>query len=271
MATETKADDRTVIGLTSAEIDRPPNYLYRYRATGEHLRQILVGNSLYCSSPKHFNDALDCRIPTELSGMPDDVRSYCDGLITERWPSMPADERNRRVDRFVSEGRWENTARDVQPIVDNCGVLCLSERWDISCMWKRYAQDHTGVCLEFLAADEKELTGFGSLFFKVTYSDRIEFSLLADPWEQAKRILLTKSTAWSYEQEWRFILPAPFGASTVGNLPFLPEFLTGVIFGYKVDDATRERVKGWLAEGKCQPALYQAEGDGSSLIKKRIE
>lgn len=183
---------------------------------------------------------------------------------------MPPDEKNLRIDRFISEGRWEKTAADLQRGIYNSGVLCLSERWDIPRMWKRYAENHTGVCLEFLAADEKGLTGFGSESFKVTYSEQIELNLLADHWEQAKRILLTKSTEYSYEQEWRIIWP-PVGESSVGNWLFPPEFLTRLIFGHKVDDDIRERVKGWLAEGQCHPVLYQAEVDGASLTKKRIE
>jgi Protein of unknown function (DUF2971) len=138
-------------------------------------------------------------------------------------------------------------------------------------MWKRYAQAHLGVCLEFSAADEKGLTRFGSDAFRVTYSESLEFNLLAEPWEQAKRILLTKSTKWSYEQEWRLILRSPPGESMVGNFLFPPEFLTGVIFGYKADDVTREQVKGWIVEGKCRPTLYQAEAEGASLTKRRIE
>jgi|SRR5215813_6251802 len=98
-------------------------------------------------------------------------------------------------------------------------------------MWERYAQNHTGVCLEFSGADEKGLTGFGSNSFRVTYSEQLTFNLFADPWEQAKQILLTKSKEWSYEQEWRIILPASDGASTAGNWLFPPEFLTGLIFG----------------------------------------
>lgn len=270
MATGTKTDELTAIDLTSAEVDRPPNYLYRYRPTNEFLRQILVENSLYYSSPKNFNDELDCWIPTKLSGPVDDVRSYCDRLISERCPSLSLDEKNLRIEGFISGGRWENTARGVQPKIYNCGVLCLSERWDIPRMWERYAQEHTGVCLELLAADEKGLTGFGSNSFIVTYLDDLEFSLRAETWEQASRILFTKSMEWSYEKEWRIILPAPDGASTVGNWPFPPEFLTSVILGYKADDAIRDRVKGWLAEGKCRPALYQVEVEGTNLTKKRI-
>lgn len=257
--------------LTPGETDRPPNYLYRYRAVNEFLTQILAENLLYFSSPEHFNDRFDCRIPTELFSSPADARSYCNRLTSERWPSMPQDEKNRRIDRFVSERRWKNTARDVQATIYNCGVLCLSERWDIPRMWERYAQDHTGVCLEFLAADEKGLTGFGSDCFRVTYSEQLTFNLFADPWEQAKQILLTKSNEWSYEQEWRIILPAPDGASTAGIWQFPPEFLAGVIFGYKADDATREQVKRWLAEGNCHPTFYQAEAEGRNLIKKRID
>src|SRR6266550_395626 len=111
MDTETNPGQPTTINLTSPEIDRPPNYLYKYRHTNELLRQILVENSLYYSSPKNFNDGFDCRIPTELTGPLDDVRSYCDRIMSERWPSMPADDKNRRLDQFISERRWENTAR----------------------------------------------------------------------------------------------------------------------------------------------------------------
>lgn len=273
MQTETTPVELAAIDLAPGEIDRPPNYLYRYRAINDHLRQILVGNTLYYSSPKHFNDSLDCRIPTELSGSPDDVRSYCDQLMSERWPSMLPDEKNLWINRFISEDRWNNTAAWLQREVYKCGVLCLSERWDISGMWELYAQDHTGVCLEFLAADEKGLTDFGSKSFKVTYSDseQIELNLLADDWEQVKQVLLTKSMKWGYEQEKRIISEHNLGESSVGNWLFPPEFLTSLIFGHKADDAIKRQVKAWLSEGKCSPVLYQAQPEGMRLTKKRIK
>ncbi|MGH7948443.1 MAG: hypothetical protein ACREQF_04395, partial [Candidatus Binataceae bacterium] len=65
--------------------------------------------------------------------------------------------------------------------------------------------------------------------------------------------VLTKSQDWSYEDEWRIIVPK--GRSFYD---FRPDALTGVIFGPAISEADRAKVQKWISQGPCRPNLYQA-------------
>jgi len=256
--------------LQLRETDGPPSHLYRYRLANETvLRPILEKNVLYFASPNRFNDPHDCCVPAVFFKSEDDIRVYCDRLLREKLPTMPTHERHQRIEQLILNRGWEKVAAQVQNEIDNAGMLCLTENWDNARMWDNYADSGRGVCLEFLAWDDNGLTAFGLNSFSITYSDSRGYNILGDPWEQAKTILLTKSPEWSYENEWRIIFRNRPGQCTVGNILFPPEFMTSLIFGKNVDQATKVAVRKWIRAGRCRPALYQVQsiGNVSSIVQ----
>lgn len=123
---------------------------------------------------------------------------------------------------------------------DNLGILSLSEISDHELMWSNYADIHRGLVLCF---DERH--GFfnrrrsenDEFYFvrKVRYSDRTATSLAAI---DGDAVLVTKGTTWSYEREWRMLVPLKdatrslkIGGDTVHLFAFPPEALRGVILG----------------------------------------
>jgi hypothetical protein len=77
------------------------------------------------------------------------------------------------------------------------GILCFSQRWDRILQWSHYADRHRGICLGF---DVPNLQSkFGEVKYrghKLAFPPRLDMSF---SW----RMLRTKYSGWSYEEEWR--------------------------------------------------------------------
>lgn len=125
------------------------------------------------------------------------------------------------------------------------GILSLSSAGDEQLMWAHYGGNHTGLALGFGLQEGCSLSSPRHLL-EVTYADEkpvfadgylSEFHLVADGLDGMRSgeqfsfddpvlraSISTKPTAWSYEQEWRYVhqragahpLPAPLVSATFG-------------------------------------------------------
>jgi len=123
---------------------------------------------------------------------------------------------------------------------DNVGILSLTEIPDHELMWSHYADTHTGLVLcfdeqhSFFNRRRSENDEFYFLR-EVHYSDGPAVSLATI---DGDALLVTKGTKWSYEREWRMIIPLrdatrslTIGGDTVHLFSFSPEALRGIILG----------------------------------------
>ncbi|ATC93492.1 DUF2971 domain-containing protein [Pseudoalteromonas tunicata] len=82
-----------------------------------------------------------------------------------------------------------------EQLASKFGFLCFSESWKSPVQWAHYAERHTGLCLGFDIPD--------GLLHKIDYVGE-RFHLPQIPKEDdMKRLLETKYSHWSYEQEHR--------------------------------------------------------------------
>lgn len=245
----------------------PPNdRLYRYLSlqTPERegwARDIFVKHELYFSSPTSFNNPFDCKVPP-LDSLPRKQRQqFIDGFLL-RHPSPPSARRQekRAAKRKLStKATFAELTQYMQENIDACGLLCLSERNDDILMWSHYADSHKGICLEFEATANTPLFGEAQpVEYTETYTD---FPLL-EPSKQVERALLTKSSQWRYEGEWRIIRRSivdgkPAGSS-VRRSVYSPKYLRGIVFGCQCPADTVRKVTSWIGEGGCEVTRYRA-------------
>lgn len=83
-------------------------------------------------------------------------------------------------------------------------MICFGKTWGSPVMWAHYAEKHSGVCLGFAIEP--------SVLSKVDYTDKkidVELGVHLPRGglsvDLLNKILLTKSTSWEYEQEWRVL------------------------------------------------------------------
>ena len=139
---------------------------------------------------------------------------------------------------------------------ENVGLLSLSEIADNELMWAHYAASHTGLVLCF---DEqhrffnRRRTENDEFYFvrKVRYSDEAPVSLATI---DGDALLITKGTRWSYEREWRMLVPLrdatrslPVAGDTVHLFAFPNDALRGVILGVNTTVETEAEVKSLLS------------------------
>lgn len=188
--------------------------------------------SIYFASPESFNDPLDTK-PSLVGDSSEQDKEY---LFRSLYLSQFS---NKDVASKISELRHLSTehgdanqkynyGRLLMSRIENIffkeirsyGVLSLAQNWNCPVMWSHYAEQHTGICLEF--STDKDLTkNLSRVRYDATRS--IEFQDLAS-WKlkcnktARKKVLdislLSKAPAWSYECEWRVISKSPGLRST---------------------------------------------------------
>lgn len=94
-------------------------------------------------------------------------------------------------------------------------IFCLTTNYKNSLMWSHYASSHNGICVEYdFEYASEDLINF---LFPIVYNNNrplIKLNKIKQNNTQSKvtmvKSLLTKSRDWSYEDEWRIILPNTF-------------------------------------------------------------
>ncbi len=129
------------------------------------------------------------------------------------------------------------------------GILSLSKINDSILMWSHYCNSHTGIVLK-ITADKSYLEYLDEVNYPESNErPRIKLSKRDySPQESIdayKRIFFSKSTDWSYENEFRDHKPLINGFNTNLNdeagfpiilFDFPDEIIEGVIFGFRVSD-----------------------------------
>ncbi len=147
-------------------------------------------------------------------------------------------------------------------------------------MWSHYADGHRGICLKLRRCSLTFTDSYGSRHpGRVKYSeeypsDDVFFS--SQPHEMFAKWLMTKSSDWSYEREWRGILqpkrytpeerqgwsPLPPGSKREVMHRWHPlpqDALAGVILGCEISSPDEQLVREWLAMGSCTVPLFRAK------------
>jgi hypothetical protein len=190
-----------------------PDILYKYRIwNDQYQKRILTDNEIYLASADQFNDPFDATLPYRYKDeelTPDNIFKKLYILGREQWPDMPEEELHQRCyDRqasgvFDNGQYWKEEYRQFKEDVNNkFGILSLTSKNNNLLMWSHYANSHQGFCVGF----DKFLlyeTTLGEIS-PVLYSDVFpKVGIFENNVEGLTKILITKSTNWSYEDEYR--------------------------------------------------------------------
>ena len=145
------------------------------------------------------------------------------------------------------------------------GFLCFSESWKSPVQWAHYAERHTGLCLGFDIPK--------SLLKKIDYVDN-RFELPTAPQqEDMERLLKTKYSHWSYEQEHRMWAELKNKEETHYFRDF-DDFLIlkQVIVGHK-SDITRDELNTALGDlsTKCETFRARPAFTTFDMVKQKDE
>lgn len=231
-----------------------PTKLYKYMSMAvdklERVRDVLCNHHVYCSAAKWFNDPFDLRPVFDLQAPGKAMRKGLESTARRLEPHLSRAERRTKSRKMLKESLGARGLPDTQAkfeegmakfLTEKVGVLCLTTKSDDILMWSHYADAHRGVCLEFEAGDN-----FAGEAQKVLYStERVPIVPYVDDTANAmSKALLTKSSHWIYEDEWRY-LRVKHGP---GRQAFDPHTLTAVIIGAVASAETVQYIEQWVAQ-----------------------
>jgi hypothetical protein len=236
--------------MAGAATEAAINKLYHYEAfCPSYLTDTLVNQRVHVSDPRNFNDPWDCCPYFDTTQASDpNYRARCIQYIQQQVP-LPNITVARRLDyesmlqassRLFSEmlqTSFRKTLRDT--LVNRWRIYCLTVHPAMSLMWSHYANHHQGICLEF---DASQAVIGGA--FQVKYSETLPLlDILALSDEAAFQVLVTKSSDWAYESEYRILArdskaddDSQFQPITTNDFLYLPPgALTAIIAGCRAD------------------------------------
>ena len=246
--------------------------LYHYQSfNADYLREVIVNSVIHFSKPSDFNDPWDCRpwfdfdCLTDPAILEQHVQWYI-GIMRRHRPDIAAEQVRRNAEFFrrnpdALAGKVREFSTAMASAIDaRYRVYCLSCEYDSELMWSHYAAKHQAVCLEFAVRNELFCSAF-----QVQYAERYPQFFMSDFAGPDEHIapLITKSAAWSYENEFRLISdengdPRHTIVTAGGKRAIPPSSLTAVIVGCQVSDATRESIAQMVAASPHRPLLKSA-------------
>lgn len=236
---------------TAGQIGLP--YLYHYqRFNLERLRLVIVDKKLRFSRPSSFNDPWDCRPCFDID-LSDDTQVEAHVAFFERVDRLhnqhlSEEEFRERASRLRTDRAFlETCVRQMTGIFDDVDrryrVYCLAGSPIVPLMWAHYAASHSGVCFQF-SADQ-----FFGLALKVEYHQHFPSLSLVGPASEGLLALLSKSSDWQYEEEYRLVAQERSHAVNVNTLMtddqiinFPGDSLRAIYLGARMPDAHRSAV-----------------------------
>lgn len=194
--------------------------LYKYRAPvdfsdvdGCYTARLLKSSQLFFAKPSSFNDPYEGHIELDFSAPLEKARISHMRVLRERnrlvGNTMETlfqtwDNAKKNVDvqvGYVETGQFDHH-RYYHDLMDERGILSLSEDKNNLLMWAHYGREHKGICLGFnwekTGLPPAQQVAYNSMYRKVDFWSYTEDELAAIACTQ-------KSMEWAYEREWRSI------------------------------------------------------------------
>lgn len=269
--------------------------LYKYLSP-ENAEKVIRTGCLRFTQPDQFNDVFDLRphyqnlneaatIKTAVTT--DKIRAETEGFFDDLFSGLPPEMKqtfHEHADldsavpiaegfiRSLLDGFTDVVREKIFENLDRySGVLCLSEDPKSNLMWGTYGSEHRGVCFGFDSenryfnrrkSDVDELRHL----VKVDYlPERAQVQILEE--ETGQRILYSKTQAWSAECEWRMLQALQDADEVMDAAPpiylfrFNPDCLREVIFGCRISDDVKSRLRKAIDTGLNHVKIYQIRPD----------
>jgi hypothetical protein len=180
-----------------------PASLYKYYSDLPRNFEAVKNNKMWYSAPCCFNDVFDCTLTIEEKDIFDStLRMVPDSMSIRKGSPMWKQIRGtvgQNIRTFLSS---------FDDLRSRMGISCLSETDDSLLMWAHYANNHSGLCVEYELLEFNRQLGFSPV--PIVYSDdRVIIRTLETLGNDIQGLfiksLTSKSPEWGYEKEWRII------------------------------------------------------------------
>ncbi|MFY9260850.1 MAG: DUF2971 domain-containing protein [Gallionella sp.] len=244
---------------------------------------VLRNGTIRFSSPKVFNDPFELKPHISSVGSKDKIEAgfetQLQSILTEQYAKLPAQQRKQ-----VSLEQLHKLAKDKLPefkvelqkyaeiavpiaqqiiyktFEEMIGILCLTESPENLLMWAHYASSHQGFVVEFdinspFFDQRKNSDDEFRHLRKVIYREERPSLVLSEVEDFAP--FLTKGVEWSYETEWRMMLPLTSadvvigeGATAVHLYKFPISAIRSVILGCRISETNVREIHQLIASAE---------------------
>lgn len=198
-----------------------PKYLIKYRNVNQYSLESLKDDTVWFDKPATFNDPYDCSIT--VTGKP--FNDYLESIIKNMEEQAgKLDDTNRQYFAdFATKGVIDELNEYVQ---NSCLVSCFTTTVDSMLMWSHYADCHSGFCMIYDISGISSSSYIRKNLYPVIYSgDKFDISYYLDKSLGADypfiASLCWKNKVWSYENEYRIVLPYGKEKSIPQSIPFI--------------------------------------------------
>lgn len=180
-----------------------PASLYKYYSDHPRNLEAVKNNKMWYSAPSAFNDVFDCTLTIEEK----DIFDSALRIVPDNRGIRPGSPMWKQVKGTVGQ-RIRTFQSSFDDLRSKMGISCLSETDDSLLMWAHYANNHSGICVEYELLEFNRQLGFSPV--PIVYSDeRVVIHTLETLGDDIQGLfiesLTSKSPEWSYEREWRII------------------------------------------------------------------
>lgn len=189
--------------------------LYRYRSFNENNLQAVENKEMWMSYPEDFNDPFEFEFDLKLNKSTYDICKNIPGLISNL----------EKMHRDKIEDFRQQTLKQF-------ALCCFMEDNTSELMWSHYAEGHRGFCVEYDFSESK----FYNFVHPVCYRNLVYALENSDNQDRYFPVMITKSSVWSYENEWRVIFSGrDHGLHASPNI-------RAIYLGVKVSDKNRQKM-----------------------------
>jgi len=233
-----------------------PTALYRYRSLERLAYKLeeLRDGYVFLSDPAKFNDPYDSALSVSWEQVQKQVLEKFGIEYSKFFESLEESQKEEwRIQQeqgFQSPGLLSLFGPSADPFSwfqNLVRVSCFATNPNSVVMWSHYANQHTGICIEFSRSSMLSSAKFLELLHPVRYSEKIldAFQLT---WpnmpEEVWHILAAchKSKEWEYENEWRLVSldPASGGKFFLDPCGIKP---SRIILGERIDQPNQAAIE----------------------------
>jgi hypothetical protein len=217
-------------------------YAYKYR-TVEHLewlKEILLEDRLHFPTARDLNDSEEARprlvasSPQALIAVLIELNRAAKPFLTNKGLAKDAAIIDYNVRRLGPDRSIALLKSALDPLLQRFRIYSLSKRYNNPYLWREYAGNHTGYCLEF-----RNQEPFGPIF-EVRYDDGIAHDI-SGPERSESYFLFYKASKWKDEEEVRMIAQQSSGC----KVSFDPARLSRVILGKNIKPTDEAKIRAW--------------------------
>lgn len=257
-------------------------FLYRYYSNLDYVLDLINNKKLYFSSPNEFNDPFDCRPKFSLlrcrNESIEDWKYFFTILAKEQYPNISAEKALIYAEAAITKGKhmdkkWllESEEYDCQVTneeLEKKRICCFTKSARNQMMWAHYANNHTGIALQFRSSfmydgDSGDFKGFNVDYYPKRiklnrYVSAMKETLEGDDLAFSRFMYCLKSIEWEHEQEIRFF-------SNNIYVPFPNQMLSGILLGSKCTDQWEAKIREALSSWSVLPKIYKENPEKSSV------